>query len=85
MQDDKVTPKFLTDLERHVLAHRYLYYVLGQSVIPDAKYDYFEQRARSLLPSTSPVHQIGSSFASDYPADVIRHASRLLSLHTPTR
>ncbi len=77
-----VTSKFLLDLERHVLAHRYLYYVMGKPVISDARYDQLERRALLLLPPASRVHQVGSSLDSDYAPDVIQHALRLRRIHS---
>jgi NAD-dependent DNA ligase len=56
-------------MEDLIMAHRYLYYVLGEPVISDYAYDVIERQARFLLPPTSPVHGVGSSLRSSYSAD----------------
>ena len=52
--------------ENLVMAHRYLYYVLSDSVISDAVYDQIEREARVICPLRSPVHDVGSSLPSSY-------------------
>lgn len=64
-------------LEQLVLAHRYRYYVMDDPVISDAEYDQLEREAMYLHPSTSSVHDVGSSLASSYTAEVIKYALRL--------
>ena len=66
-----------TCLERTVMAHRYLYYILNSPVLADIDYDSLERSARAVLPPTSPVHQPGSSLPEDYAPDVI-HLARAL-------
>jgi NAD-dependent DNA ligase len=56
----------LTDYEDEVMAHRYLYYVLADPVLPDMEYDIIERRAREVCPPDSPVHGVGSSLPSSY-------------------
>jgi NAD-dependent DNA ligase len=63
--------------ETEVLAHRYLYYVLGEPVLPDLVYDVLEREARGICPRESPVHRVGSSLPSDYPEHVIKRAKQL--------
>ena len=53
-------------MEIEVMAHRYLYYVLSEPVLPDAAYDLLEREARALLPSDSAVQKVGSSLPSSY-------------------
>ena len=53
-------------LERSVLAHRYLYYVLGEAFLPDHLYDELERGARAVCPPESLVHKLGSSLPSSY-------------------
>lgn len=62
------------------MAHRYLYYVLAQPVLPDAAYDALEREARAALPPGSPVHGVGSSLPSSYTADQVALARRLKDL-----
>lgn len=57
-------------IEQQVLVHRFLYYVLDDPVISDFEYDRLECRARSILPLESPVHGVGSSLRSSYPAEI---------------
>ncbi len=70
-------------LERQTLAHRYLYYVLSESIISDRDYDELEKRALADpdLPADSLLHRPGSDCASSYSADVKQHALRLLKTH----
>ena len=65
-------------LEREVLAHRYLYYVLAEPAIPDAQYDIVEKRAREICPPESPVHGVGSSLPSSYRGYVKDYAMTLI-------
>jgi NAD-dependent DNA ligase len=53
-------------LEDILMAHRYLYYVLGDTVISDYQYDMLERQAREYLPMDHPLQGIGSSLASSY-------------------
>lgn len=56
----------MTDYEDEVMAHRYLYYVMSEPVLPDMVYDTIERRAREVCPPESPVHGVGSSLPSSY-------------------
>lgn len=67
------------DIENKILAHRYIYYVLNDSIISDAYYDKLERDARAILPEDSKVHGIGSSLASDYSEEVVALANKWLS------
>ena len=64
--------------EKLVMAHRYLYYVLSESVVADAVYDQLEREARNICSSESPVHGVGSSLPDSYSADVQQLALELL-------
>jgi len=66
-------------LEREVLAHRYLYYVLAEPALPDATYDILERRARAVCPTESPVHGVGSSLPSSYSVLVKEYAMTLIT------
>ncbi len=59
-------------LEDIIMAHRYLYYVLCDPVLPDLEYDELDRKATALLPSESPVHQVGSSLESSYDSRIIK-------------
>lgn len=63
--------------ELEVLAHRYLYYVLGEPVLPDLVYDVLEHEARGICPRESPVHGVGSSLSSSYSEAVVKRAKEL--------
>ncbi len=66
--------------ERLALTHRYLYYVLAQTIISDQAYDVLEKRvlAHPDLPADSPMWKVGSSLASSYSDDIKENARRLL-------
>lgn len=68
----------LKRIENNILAHRYIYYVLNDSVIPDSYYDREERKARAVLPPSSPVQGIGSSNKEDYSEEVISLANTYL-------
>ena len=68
----------LKSIERKVMAHRYLYYVECNPVLPDANYDAIERDARKVLPADSPVQGIGSDLSSDYSKEVIELAHSYL-------
>lgn len=66
----------MSDEERTVLAHRYLYYVLWTPVLSDREYD----RLENALPADSAVRQtVGSDLASDYLDEVKDTAAELLA------
>ena len=62
------------DYEREVLIHRYIYYVLGTRILSDLEYDCLEDKARTELPYTSIVFDVGSSNIEDYDEDIIVEA-----------
>lgn len=64
-------------LEKLVLAHRYLYYVLDDPIISDFEYDKLEREARASLPEDSPIQDVGSSLRSSYSEDIIKYAENL--------
>lgn len=69
------------ELERLVLAHRFLYYVIGRPVLPDKTYDDLEERAMAACDMASEVWQPGSDLASDYPPEIITLAAKILNTH----
>ena len=68
----------MDDLEKQVLAHRYLYYVLAEPILSDFTYDDLERKARESLPESSPVHSVGSSLSSSYSEEIKRYALSML-------
>lgn len=60
-----MTPK-QQRLEDKIMVHRYLYYVLCDPIISDYEYDLLDREATTLLPESSPVHQVGSSLVDSY-------------------
>lgn len=65
-------------LELSVMAHRYLYYVLADTILSDSAYDFIEREARSVCPPESPVHKLGSSLPSSYTRAQVEYANHLL-------
>jgi NAD-dependent DNA ligase len=65
------------DLEKQVLAHRYLYYVLAEPILPDLDYDVLERKARAVCSADSPVQGVGSSLPSSYSAEVVEYAKQI--------
>jgi len=61
----------MTDIEKRVMAHRYLYYIKCNPRIPDLDYDVIEREARAIAPPESPVHKLGSSLASSYSPEIV--------------
>ena len=66
-------------LEREVMVHRYLYYVLAEPVISDMEYDLLDRKAVAACPPESPVHQVGSSLPNSYSKEIIREARARLT------
>lgn len=64
-------------LETYIMAHRYLYYVLGEPVVSDFVYDQLEREARAVCPPESPVHGVGSSLAASYTTEQVERAYEL--------
>ena len=62
------------EYELEIMAHRYLYYVECQHVLPDLIYDSLEREARSVCPPESPVHGVGSCLPDSYSAAQRAHA-----------
>lgn len=65
--------------EDEVMAHRYLYYVMSDPVLPDNVYDRLERQAREVCPPESPVHGVGSSLPSSYTESQINLALKMRS------
>lgn len=70
----------MVPLEELLMAHRYLYYVLGDTVISDYEYDKLEREAREYLPSDHPIQGVGSSLPSSYSDAQIKLAMSLLEV-----
>ena len=64
----------LMDIEHEVMVHRYRYYIMCSPLISDSEYDRLEKKARDQLPSSSPVHNIGSGLEESYNPLVIKDA-----------
>lgn len=62
------------DIEDSIMAHRYLYYCLGEPTVSDFVYDQLEREARAVLPKESPVQGVGSSLSASYTNDQINLA-----------
>lgn len=71
----------MTNEERRVLAHRFIYYCLDDNIASDALYDKWDNEARGKYPKDSPVHKVGSSNVKDYPPEVRALALRLIQYH----
>lgn len=71
----------MKNIEKIILAHRYLYYVESMPVISDYEYDMLEASARKTLPEESKVHSPGSDRAIDYTDDVIALAEEIKIKH----
>jgi hypothetical protein len=73
------------------LIHRYLYYVLNQTLVPDQEYDRFERELRSLVANHPeiaaqvenhifcPSRTVGSSLEENYPRNIGDRAISLLT------
>ena len=66
----------LRELERTLMAHRYLYYVECSAIISDAKYDRLDRVFLSMLSedAESPIKHPGSELRSSYSMDEIELA-----------
>lgn len=70
-------------IEAIVMAHRYLYYVLNESILHDLAYDVIERRARAMARlKSSPIQKVGSSIESDYTQYQKDYAVFILYCHT---
>ncbi len=68
----------MSELEKLVLVHRYLYYVEANPIISDYEYDEIEKAARLQLPFDNVVHQVGSSLPSSYSEEIKQYALSLI-------
>lgn len=59
------------NLEILTLVFRYLYYVKGQSPLPDIEYDALEKAALKLYPNSVELNKPGSDRESDYALKII--------------
>jgi NAD-dependent DNA ligase len=76
--------------------HRYLYYVRGQAIIADTRYDEFESELRELVtfyPALAdaapysdecPSKTVGSSMCGDYPRG-LQHVAESLLVYDPSK
>ncbi len=67
----------LEDLENGVMAHRYLYNVVGLPVLSNTQYDILAAVARQRLPTTFKTHCPGSLYAT---ADDFTEEQRLIAV-----
>lgn len=79
---------------RQCLVHRYLYYVLNESLVTDQQYDMWERELRELVtkhPEASkrdplepfcPANTVGSSNLDDYPRVIDQLAESLLGYNS---
>lgn len=67
----------MNKLEKLILAHRYMYYIECDPILPDLEYDALERTARATLPEDSPVQKVGSDLASSYPKEIVDFAKEL--------
>ncbi len=67
----------LEDLENAVMAHRYLYNVVGLPVLSDTQYNILAAVARQRLPITFKAHCPGSLYSS---AEDFTEAQRLIAI-----
>lgn len=56
----------LLELEKRLMAHRYMYYVEADPILTDAEYDRLDKAVTPWLPEDSPLHKPGSDSASHY-------------------
>ncbi len=73
------TTYFMSPIEKLVLAHRYLYYVLNEPTISDQQFDRMEKEAVKKSNPESPVNRPGSDLARSYSAEIIEIALELKS------
>ncbi len=74
MNTVRETDKDLREMERKVMAHRYLYYIECDPVITDFQYDQLQREFDKVGNPNSPAVQVGSDLSSDYSADEIELA-----------
>lgn len=72
------TFKSKDNCEKLILAHRYLYYVLGNPVLSDQKYDKLEKKFLKLYPDSEVIKTCGSDLSSDYSEEIIIMANDIL-------
>ena len=63
---------FLRELELRLMACRFLYYVVGESPLPDQWYDAMERQILPYLPEDHSLKKPGSSNPEDYDAEVMK-------------
>lgn len=69
----------MLQIEKNIMAHRYLYYVKNQPVISDYEYDMLEKEAIKNVGSDSPIKSPGSDLESSYSNEVKALASAFYS------
>ena len=60
----------MLEIEKIVMAHRYLYYVTCEPVLSDYDYDLLENQALKVAKSNSPINNPGSSLDSSYSQEI---------------
>ena len=71
-------PKVLREAELRLLACRFLYYVVGESPLPDQWYDAVEKQVLPYLHPAHMLHKPGSSNPEDYGPTVRQWAAWLV-------
>lgn len=73
------TDEKLRDLERTLMAHRYLYYVLCDPYLADYEYDVLDKEFMDIVgrEGKSPLHYPGSELSKSYSEDEISLAMSL--------
>jgi len=60
----------MTELEKEVMAHRYLYYTKYKPIISDYEYDVMEKKALKEVSESSPLNEAGSDLELSYSQEV---------------
>ncbi len=60
----------MLEIEKIVMAHRYLYYVKCEPILSDYAYDLLENQALRIVESNSPINSPGSSLESSYSQEI---------------
>ena len=69
----------MSPIEKLVLAHRYLFYVLKEPQINDKRYDRMVSEAKRKSNPESPVNNPGTAVKEDYSKEIIEIAMELKS------
>lgn len=66
----------MLEIEKTVLAHRYLYYCLSKPVISDYEYDKLEKEALKVVAEDSVIRECGSDLEDSY-SDEVKNLAKL--------